>query len=206
MTEIAVRSRRQEYAEATREALLDTARTLFVEHGYNQAGVDAIARAARVTRGAFYHHFPDKLALFEALVIRLQAHAFERVTAAAANVIDPFERLRVGSATFLEICTEPSYRRLVIEDAPAVLGALRCRAIEDQYTIGLMVSALVKKQQAGQFDSPDPKLAARMIASMLCEAALQMAVAKNPNQIRRAALEIVGRTLSAFRPSPPEKD
>ena len=203
MSDAAVRSRREEYAETTREALLEAARQLFVTEGYGQAGVEAIARAARVTRGAFYHHFEDKAALFEALVERLQAKAAARVRQAAADVADPNRRLLVGAEAFLEACVAPDYRRLVIEDAPAVLGAARCRAIEDRYAIGMMVAAITDLKAAGRFGVSDPVLAARMIAAMLCEAALLIGEAEDPTPLRRAALEIVEQVFRTFsRPSP----
>ncbi|MGR4862811.1 TetR/AcrR family transcriptional regulator [Caulobacter sp. LARHSG274] len=193
-----VKSRREEYAETTREALLEAARLLFVSEGYGQAGVEAIARAARVTRGAFYHHFEDKAALFEALVERLQAQAAGRVRQAAAEIADPTRRLLVGSAAFLEACVEPDYRRLVIEEAPAVLGAARCRAIEDRYAIGMMVAAISDLHAAGRFQAADPALAARMIAAMLCEAALLIGEAEDPKPLRAATLETVERVFLGF--------
>jgi AcrR family transcriptional regulator len=200
MSDSVTRSRREEYADTTRVALLDAACELFVAGGYSQVGVDAISRAARVTRGAFYHHFADKPALFEALVIRLQTEALAKVSAVSAKTTNPEARLSTASAAFLDICVEPSYRRLVIEDAPAVLGAVRCREIEDDSVIGAMIAALRAKHEAGRFDAPAPRLAARMIASMLCEAALQLPAAKDPERMRRDALEIVGRVLAAFDP------
>jgi AcrR family transcriptional regulator len=193
-----MRSRREEYAETTREALLEAARALFVADGYGQAGVEAIARAARVTRGAFYHHFEDKAALFEALVEGLQAKAADHVRRAAAGVSDPRQRLLTGAAAFLEACLAPDYRRLVIEDAPAVLGAARCRVIEDRYAIGMMVAAISEMKAAGLFAASDPALAARMIAAMLCEAALLIGETEEPAPLRAAALEIVEQALGAF--------
>lgn len=200
MTESMTRSRREEYADTTRAALLDAARELFVAEGYGQVGVEAISRAARVTRGAFYHHFADKPGLFEALVISLQAEALAKVSAVSAKTADPAARLSAASAAFLDICVEPPYRRLVIEDAPAVLGAARCREIEDESVIGALITALRARHEAGRFDAPDPRLAARMIARMLCEAALQLPTAKDPTRMRRDALEVVGRVLATFDP------
>ena len=76
-----VKSRREEYADATRAALLETAREMFTRDGYQETGIEAVARATRVTRGAFYHHFEDKRALFEALVIELQRGAASAIAA-----------------------------------------------------------------------------------------------------------------------------
>jgi AcrR family transcriptional regulator len=201
MSDDMVRSRREEYADATRTALLDAAQALFAASGYNQVGVEAIARAARVTRGAFYHHFADKTDLFDAVVVRLQQDALKRATTASSKISDPATRLGVGCAAFLDICVEPTYRRLVIESAPGVLGAPRCREIEDGSVIGVMVAALQAWSEAGHFDPPDPKLAARMIAGMLCEAALQLPTAAKPARMRNDALETIRQVLAAFDPA-----
>src|SRR5215475_15784895 len=79
------RSGRDEYTEATRQALLAAGREAFARGGYQEAGVEAISRAARVTRGAFYHHFEDKKALFDAVVVAMQAEAAAKIETAAKS-------------------------------------------------------------------------------------------------------------------------
>ena len=194
-----VKSRREEYSEATREALLTAARTLFVAGGYQQVGIEAIAKAARVTRGAFYHHFTDKAALFEALVVALQADAAERIRAIAGERAQIWDRLLAGVAAFLDIFAEPAYLRLVIEDAPSVLGLARCRRIEEQFTIGLMMGAFADLRAAGEINVDDPNLAARMIAAMICQAALMLVDAADAPQMRRSALNLIERMLMDLR-------
>jgi AcrR family transcriptional regulator len=104
VTTAPTKSRREEYSETTRQALLTAARDLFTAEGYQQTGIEAIANAARVTRGAFYHHFEDKKALFEALVIALQSEAVGTVSARARLKTDAWERVREGIDAFLEVC------------------------------------------------------------------------------------------------------
>ena len=193
-------SRREEYADATRSALLDSAREAFIADGFQQAAVEAISRRARVTRGAFYHHFADKKALFEALVVALQADAAARLLQRAQAAAQPLDRLRQGIRGFLEVCVEPAYRRLVIQDAPAVLGPRRCREIEDEHVYGLLVRALKELKAAGMIEVGDAALAARMIGAMLCEAALMLEDASKPRTLERHALELVDRLLAALAP------
>jgi AcrR family transcriptional regulator len=199
MTDHPVLSRREEYSEATRQALLAAAREIFVKQGYQETGVESISRAARVTRGAFYHHFADKKALLEALVIDLQASAAATVVARARSKADPWERLRIGAAAFLEVCMEPAYRRLVIQEAPAVLGASRCRAIAEAHAVGLFIGALGELQKIGQFNFENVELAGRMIAAMICEAALLLADAKHPAPLKRQINSVIKRILDCFR-------
>jgi AcrR family transcriptional regulator len=58
----------QQRSEETRASILDSAVRLFAISGYNETTVDAICGAAGVSKGAFYHHFPSKQAIFIALL------------------------------------------------------------------------------------------------------------------------------------------
>lgn len=196
---MATKSRREEYSEATRAALIEAAREIFTEQGYQATGIEAIARAARVTRGAFYHHFTDKKALFDALVVELQERCAAEVVAKARVEAEPWDRLVAGCHAFLEAAVEPGYQRLAIQEAPAALGAARCREIGEAYPFGLMINALTDLKAAGRIEVADPRLAGRMIGAMICEAALLLTDASDPAALKRDADAIVERTLGAFR-------
>ncbi len=60
--------RTQEEAQQTRQQLLDAALLVFSRQGYDAARLEDIAAAAKVTRGAIYHHFGGKAELFASLV------------------------------------------------------------------------------------------------------------------------------------------
>lgn len=192
-----IKSRREEYAEATRAALLATAREIFVRNGYQETGIEAVARAARVTRGAFYHHFDDKRALFEALVIDLQHAAAMAIQARAVAARRPADRLMAGIEAFLDACTDPAYRRLVIQEAPAVLGSGLCREIGERYPFGLLIGAFAELKKAGRLAVDDDYLAARMIGNMVCEAAMLMDDAEKPAAVKARALAILERVMQA---------
>src|ERR1700756_2750307 len=127
------RSRREEYSEATREALLAAGRDIFAKEGYQAAGIEAISRSARVTRGAFYHHFEDKKALFDAVVVTLQADAVSRINERSRTHRKIWDRLFAGIDPYLDVCIEPAYGRIVVQEAPAVLGSGRFQEIEETY-------------------------------------------------------------------------
>src|ERR1700746_3335493 len=78
-----VKSRRELHSEATRAALLDEATVLFAERGYAGPSLEDVASASQVTRGAVYHHFASKQALFEAVLELQEARAMEGITDAA---------------------------------------------------------------------------------------------------------------------------
>jgi AcrR family transcriptional regulator len=193
------KSRREEYAEATRRALLDAARAIFTEEGYQETNIEAIARAARVTRGAFYYYFEDKKALFDAVVVALQAEAAQAVATHAVAVTQPWEQLQVGIEAYLDACAEPAYRRLVIQEAPAVLGTARAREIDEAYVLALLTASLKALRQTGELECEDVDLLSHMLGAMISEVALLLPDAASPAQLRKHARAVIKRVLGAFR-------
>ncbi|MCL8025623.1 TetR/AcrR family transcriptional regulator [Nocardioides bruguierae] len=128
------RSRRQQYSAATRQALVDEATRLFTEQGYGATSLDAVVAAAEVTKGALYHHFAGKAAVFAEAFDAVETRAAERITAALDAEDDPWDKARAGLAAFLTVVQEPEYRRIVVQDGPAVLGYERFRESEERST------------------------------------------------------------------------
>jgi AcrR family transcriptional regulator len=115
------RTRREEQAAGTRQAIVQVARALFAERGYADTSIDEITRQTRTARGAFYHHFASKEELFRQVVGELEAESTERILAAAATRTAPWEQLEAGCQAFLDACMEPGVQRIVLLDGPAVL-------------------------------------------------------------------------------------
>ncbi|MCE9650356.1 MAG: TetR/AcrR family transcriptional regulator [Parvibaculum sp.] len=203
MTLESPKSRRDEYSEATRAALLAAAKKLFTAGGYQATGIEAVAQASRVTRGALYHHFADKRALFDALVVELQSEAAAAVLKRVGPERDRWTAMRVGTEAFLDVCTEPAYLRLVIQEAPAVLGLARYREIDEAHTRGLLIQGLKELKKSGDIDFDDIELLSSMIAAAECQAALLMPDAKDRAALKKAALDALDRIVGAFRPRRP---
>src|SRR5918997_5375484 len=91
------RRTQEERSTATRGALVDAGRRLWAERGYAAVGTPEIAAAAGVTRGAMYHQFADKAALFRAVVERVEEDITVRLgeSVVAARAGDPRAALRV---------------------------------------------------------------------------------------------------------------
>jgi AcrR family transcriptional regulator len=120
-------------SEQTRAALIDAARGLFVGKGYAETSTPEIVAAAGVTRGALYHHFADKRALFRAVVhdeARAVAGQIERMAAAD---LSPLEALLAGSAAYLDAMRVPGRTRLLLIDGPAVLGVAEIKALDQEH-------------------------------------------------------------------------
>jgi AcrR family transcriptional regulator len=119
---MAVKSLRERQAEATRQLLVSIARELFAERGYSGTSVEEIIQRAGVARGALYHHFPGKEALFRAVYDAVQADTASRVVAAALAGPDPWAGVRTGLGVYLDACLEPEFRRIVVLDSVPVLA------------------------------------------------------------------------------------
>jgi len=193
------KSRREEYSEATKQALLASGRDAFAKDGYQAAGMEAISRAARVTRGAFYHHFEDKKALFDAVVVAMQAEAAAKIEAAARTERKIWDRLSAGIDAYFDACEEPAYARIVIQEAPAVLGEARYREIEESYPTALLIATLRALKRDGELNFDDTDLLSRMIDAMICKVGLMLPQSEDSKKLRKSGQKIVAIVLEAFR-------
>jgi AcrR family transcriptional regulator len=164
---------------ATREALIAAARPLFAAHGFGSVGTETIVRAAGVTRGALYHQFADKTELFAAVFEMVEAELTQRIGTAVsdAGALDPIELMKLGAATWLSACTEPEVHRIVLVEAPAVLGWARWREVGLRYGLGLVQSLLSYAMEVGAIRRQSTEPLAHVLIGALDEAALYVAQA-----------------------------
>ncbi|MEZ5708965.1 MAG: helix-turn-helix domain-containing protein [Blastomonas sp.] len=124
------RTSNQERSSRMRQNLLSVARDHFAERGYDAASTSEIVAAANVTRGALYHHFADKRALFDAVVVQ-EAHAVaSEIAKRADSNTAPLAALLDGSAAFLDAMSLEGRVRLLLIDGPAALGPGRMWEID----------------------------------------------------------------------------
>jgi AcrR family transcriptional regulator len=191
-----VKRTQAERSEATRDALIAAARLLFAERGYAAVGTEEIVRAAGVTRGALYHHFDGKRALFEAVYERIEVELAQRIAAGALNAgaTEPLEAMRAGAEMFLQAATEPETQRIVLIDGPSVLGWDRWREIATEHGLGLIEATLQAAIEAGAIAEQPVRPLAHVLMGALDEAAMLVARAEDPERMRAE----VGRTLDAL--------
>ena len=180
-----------ERSETTRAALMGAARRLFTEKGYASTNREEIAAGAGVTRGALYHHFASKEALFRAVVEELEEEMTANVATVAMQGADAAAELRLGCLAFLDACLDPAVRRIVLLDAPAVLGWDQWREIDARYGLALLTHGVQAVMDAGLVAPGPTSPLAHMLLGALNEAALLVATAKRP----KAARAEVGRTV-----------
>jgi len=197
-SEDSVKSRRELYSAATRTALLDSATELFADRGYAGTALTDVAAAAHVTRGAVYHHFADKQALFEAVLERFEIQAMQRVAAAAIGEGDAWDAAKRGLSAFLDECLDPIYSRIVWREGPAALGWLRWRECERKYGYGLVEQFLRMLVADGQIAPVPLRSATGLVFAMLGESGLTLAEAPEPdrpalrNELEGMHLRILG--------------
>ena len=145
-------SRRAQYSASTRRSLVDVAERLFTEHGYAATSLDAIVAGAEVTKGALYHHYSGKQALFEAVFEKVESAGARQVQSALNGDGDPWERAMAGLRAFLDVVRQPSYSRIVIQDGPSVLGHERFREQEERSTFDYVLDIVRAVLAAGEWD------------------------------------------------------
>ena len=195
------RRTQDERSAATRRALMAAARPLFAERGFNGVGTEEIVRAAGVTRGALYHQFKDKAELFEAVFEEIEEEVMQRVAAVVLKRggDDPLAALRAGALGWLDAAMDPEVQRIVLIEAPAVLGWERWREISMRYGMGLTQAALQAAMDAGAIDRQPVVPLAHIVIGALDEAALYVARAEKPKAASREIAPMIDRLLESLR-------
>ena len=166
--------------ERTRGALIDAGRALFAERGYAGAGREEIVERAGVTRGAMYHHFNSKEALFQAVYEVVEAELCDAIAKSAMASSDPIEQLRLGARAFLDAAATGEVRRIVLLDAPAVLPVDVRRRLSEQYGLGLVREALRHADAAARLNVGPVDALALVVMAVLHEAATAIADGDDP--------------------------
>jgi AcrR family transcriptional regulator len=191
--------RRQEYSSSTRRALLKSAADLFAERGYAGTSLDEVVSAARVTKGALYHHFQGKLALFQAVFDHIEGNAVKSITADVRRQKDPWDKALTGVSSFLAVCQEPSYRRIVMQEGPVVLGFDRWREGEERSTYTL-VHDLVRRVLR-QYDIEGALLDTftRIFFGAMSAAGVTVSEAEDPESASRDVATVISLMLAGLR-------
>jgi AcrR family transcriptional regulator len=196
-------SRQAHRSNATRARLVEAARDLFAERPYAEVGTEEIVRRAEVTRGALYHHFADKRDLFRAVHEQMEAELVEgvqsRLAVAASAGSDPIEGLRAGVSSYLDACADPSFARITLVDAPAVLGWDEWRRIDAEHALKLIVAGLEGAMAAGALRRQPVQPLAQLFLGTMGEAGLLIANAADPKRTREEIEAALNAWLDGMR-------
>lgn len=166
-------SKQFERSTATRTRILAVARAAFARDGYGATSLDRIAAEAGVTKGALYHHYDGKEALFAAVFEIVSLDTVAAAGARAAGVGAPRERLKAAAMAWLEAVERGDARAILLDIAPAALGFARARAIEERLTLeplARLARAVIEAEGLGE--AVDAVFAARLVNAGLAEIAL----------------------------------
>lgn len=196
-----VKGKKAAQGEATRSALLGAARELFGDQGYGATSLEEIVAGAGVTKGALYHHFADKEALFKAVFEQVEREVSDQAVA-EFNQPDSWAALVVGCRLWVEAHLDPRVRQIVLTDARGVLGWDAARAIETRFSTVAIRGALRKAMHAGVIRPFPLRPLALMLTGALSEACLYVAEADDPAAAREEVGVLVVELLSGLRATP----
>ena len=195
-----VKSRREDAVDATRAALLDSALALFAERGFAGTSLDDVVAAARVTKGALYHHFRGgKVALFEAVFQEVDRRLAERTTAAIPPGAGPWELVESGLDGYLAACKDPVVRRIMFQEGPVALGWERWRELDGCEGRALLQAVLAGLVEAGEIEPQPLDLLTRLLFTTLGEAGMSVAEAEDADAARAEAKQLLLGLLGGLR-------
>jgi AcrR family transcriptional regulator len=191
-------SLRAEQVAQTRGALIAAGRRLFGEKGFRDTSVEDLAREARVTTGALYHHLPTKTALFEAVFVQAHTDLLTASTEAAQGASNDLDELARGFDAFLDGVLRPEVQRILILDGPAVLGLARYTELDERYAYTAIMHALTSARKSGSIRVDDPETTTRLLLGALTRGAMLIANSENPVQTRHAVAKSMRALLNSF--------
>ena len=162
--------RRDQYALQTRRELLQAAAACFSTQGYLATSLTDIGREAMVTRGAVYHHFENKQALFEEVMLDQLTTCVAELRSATTGD-DPVERAATALTTFLQLCTAEPFRSIVMEQGPIALGWQRWRELDQANTLQVIKEPLQALAEAGVIAVEVTDMLTQLLYACLHEAA-----------------------------------
>lgn len=187
--------------EETEAALVRAAAALFVRQGYGSTQLSQIARRARVTTGAIYHHFEDKKALFRAVAEAITRRFALAARDASRGEDDPWRRLLSAVDHALDASAGPEMKLAFLE-APVVLGLETWRQLELKETGPVFAETLQALVASGEVSAPRAELLGRLLRGMMVEAAMAVAEAEDATATRRELRGMMRQTIEAFARRP----
>jgi AcrR family transcriptional regulator len=193
-------NKRAAQGRATREQLIEVATRLFADNGYEDTSVEDVLAAAGVSRGALYHHFAGKDALFEAVVESVEASVMTALMAAGAEAPDALSRVKTVVLAWIAMAGDPVIQRVILLDGPSVLGLERWYDPDKQQAFAAMSALLETVADDGHLTRELVGPFAHMILGAMDEMAIVVARASDSaaaiDEARPAIEEMLNRLLS----------
>ena len=189
-----------ERRKSTRSAILASAQLLFEKGGYANTSVQDIIDGADVSRGALYHHFESKEAIFAAVFLTTSADAVREAGSRIPPGIGSRASLIAGCVAWLEVVSDERIGQILLVDGPLALGWERARSLEETTSLRSMRSAIQRAIDAGDLETTSSDLFARLLSATLTEAALSLRDQDTSNLA--AASQLVAAMIAGLAPEP----
>jgi AcrR family transcriptional regulator len=180
---------------ATRAQLIDIATRLFALRGYEDTSIEAVLQEAGVSRGSLYHHFAGKEALFEAVLDDVETRVGRQTIAAAVGADGPAAALRAAFLAWIKLAGDPVVQRILLIDAPAVLGWERWRAMEERHALGAIRATLQAIADQGNLRPELVGTLAHVLLAAVNEIALVVARSDDPAAAMSEGAEAIDELL-----------
>ena len=192
---------RSQMIEETRNKLLEAARQAFGAVGYAQTSMDELTASAGLTRGALYHHFGDKKGLLQAVVQQIDAELDAQLATTDEQAASPWEGFRGRCRVFLEMATQIEVQRIMLRDAPSVLGSEYLQSSQSACSASL-AAMLRDLMDTHVIQHTDPEALARLIQGGLMDASFWIAADQQPPQRLTSALDSLDLMLRGVLRAP----
>jgi AcrR family transcriptional regulator len=184
--------------------LVDSAIELMTKRGYAGTSLDEIAKRARVTKGALYHHFSGKQALFEAAFEAVETNVMRRLTEIVDSGAEAWDTAMKGVRAYIKFCLEPTYQRIVLHEGPVVMGVERWREAEDHFSFGVVRASVESLMAAGVVAKGPIEATARLLFGALSSGGLFIAAAADQKKASAEVITVVENMLGSLRAAVPE--
>jgi len=181
---------------STRERIIATARSLFAAGGYAGTSTDLILEQSGVSRGALYHHFENKEALFAAVLEAVEIDVTNATARARGDITDPAEALAAGCNAFLDMACDAEVRQIILIDAHSVVGWQKWREIESRYGFGRVKQAMTAIAAAGRIPAESAEMFAHITLASLLEIAFVIARSPDPAAAAQAGRKAMEELLT----------
>jgi AcrR family transcriptional regulator len=198
-------TRREQHVADTRQALVDAARRLFTEQGYAATGTEEIVAAARVTRGALYHHFRDKTDLFRAVMEQVAREVAEDLINAGLSDDEgggsAWGEIRDGLRAFLDLCiATDDFQRIVLVEGPVVLGPEAWDDLVARHGSNLLAQWLSRAIDEASITPVPVQPLTRLLIAMISESSLYIARASDRAAARTEIGHVLDRLMDGLEP------
>jgi AcrR family transcriptional regulator len=190
-------SRRQ--PDVTRAVILEAARESFGSLGYISTNTEDLVRNIGLTRGALYHHFDGKEALFRAVTEWVVNESVAKVSTPLSEQGDQWDIVIEGMLRYLDLCLEPGNMQILVVDAPVILGLSTVAMIAEQALGRRWDTVLRHCMRLGLIVRLPAAALGHVLATAVSEASIFVANAESPRRARRDVDAVLIRILNGLR-------